>query len=74
MRSGLSGEVKRATLEDVQDRLRYLSRKRKDASKVETLDLDKRLDERKEEEERTREEKRRKRNEKRRSKKQQDDW
>jgi U4/U6.U5 tri-snRNP component SNU23 len=64
MRSGQSGEVKRATLEDVQDRLRYLSRKRKEASKVDRRD----------EEERAREEKRKKRNEKRRAKKQEDEW
>ncbi|KAJ4295124.1 U4/U6.U5 snRNP associated protein [Kalmusia sp. IMI 367209] len=72
--TGQSMDVKRATLEDVRERLRYLSRKRKEAAQVEDLDLDKRLDKRREEEEREREEKRRKRNEKRRSRKQQDDW
>jgi len=71
---GETGEVVRATLEDVRSRLVYLARKRKEASKGEELNLDKRLDQRREEEEREREEKRRKRNEKRRSKKKQDDW
>lgn len=64
----------KATLDDVRERLRYLSRKRKEESRVDETDLDKRLEKHKEEEEREREEKRRKRNEKRRSKKQQDDW
>lgn len=56
-------------MKDVHERLRWLSRKRREESKVEELDLDKRLEKRKEEEEREREEKRRKRNEKRRAKK-----
>ncbi|KAF2247869.1 hypothetical protein BU26DRAFT_605441 [Trematosphaeria pertusa] len=73
-RSGQSAEVVKATLDDVRERLRYLSRKRKEESRVDETDLDKRLEKHKEEEEREREEKRRKRNEKRRSKKQQDDW
>lgn len=66
--TGQSGEVKRATLEEVKDRLQWLARKRDEqkeaASKV--IDLDKRLNVRKEEEEAEREEKRRKRREKRR--------
>jgi U4/U6.U5 tri-snRNP component SNU23 len=72
--AGIRFEVERATLEDVRNRLRWLSRKRKEASQGEELDLNTRLEARKEEEEKAREEKRRKRNEKRRSKKQQDDW
>lgn len=68
-RAGLELSVKRATLEDVRERLRYLSRKRKEESRVEVLDLDTRLDERRAQEEKEREEKRRKRNEKRRAKK-----
>jgi U4/U6.U5 tri-snRNP component SNU23 len=71
---GTSFAVERADLEMVRERLRWLSRKRKEAMKPEILDLDQRLDERRAEEEKEREEKRRKRNEKRRSKKQQDDW
>lgn len=73
-RAGQSGDVVRATLDDVRSRLRYLSRKRKEENRVEVLDLDQRLELRKEEEDKEREEKRRKRNEKRRSKKQIDDW
>ena len=73
-RAGISLDVERANVEMVRERLRWLSRKRKEASKVEVLDLDQRLDERRAEEEKEREEKRRKRNEKRRSKKKEDDW
>lgn len=70
--TGQSMEVKRATLEEVRERLRYLNRKRKEAMQKEEVDLDKRLDQRREEEEREREAKRQKRNEKRRAKK--DEW
>ncbi|KAF1952465.1 hypothetical protein CC80DRAFT_507940 [Byssothecium circinans] len=72
--AGISFDVERATVEQVRERLRWLSRKRREEERGEEMDLDTRLDKRKEEDEREREEKRRKRNEKRRSKKQQDDW
>ncbi|KAF2690156.1 hypothetical protein K458DRAFT_412975 [Lentithecium fluviatile CBS 122367] len=71
---GATFDVERADVSMVRERLRYLARKRKEASRPEILDLDKRLEERKVEEEKEREEKRRKRNEKRRSKKQQEEW
>lgn len=70
--TGQSIEVKKATLQDVRERLRYLNRKRKEAMVKEEVDLDKRLDQRKEEEAKEREAKRHKRNEKRRAKK--DEW
>lgn len=70
--TGQSIEVKKATLEDVRERLRYLNRKRKEAMVKEEVDLDRRLHQRKEEEEREREEKRQKRNDRRRAKK--DEW
>ena len=71
--TGQSMEVRRATLEEVRERLRYLNRKRKEAMQKEELDLDTRLGQRREEEEREREAKRQKRNEKRRAKKK-DEW
>jgi U4/U6.U5 tri-snRNP component SNU23 len=64
--TGESGEVKRATLEDVMERLEYLKRKRDDEKAREVVDLSARIEVAKEQEEREREEKRRKRNEKRR--------
>lgn len=65
--TGQSGEVKRATLEEVRERLEWLKRKREEERRVEgAVELGERLERRKEEEEREREEKRRKRNERRR--------
>lgn len=66
--TGQSGEVKRATLEEVQERLEWLARKRREEREGvgNVVDLGKRLEARKEVEERERDEKRRKRNEKRR--------
>ena len=66
--TGQSGEVKRATVEEVRERLEWLSRKRREEREGvgNVVDLGKRLEMRKEVEEREREEKRRKRNEKRR--------
>lgn len=64
--TGQTGEVKRATLDDVMDRLAYLKRKRDEEKAKDTIDLGTRLDIAREQEEREREEKRRKRNEKRR--------
>lgn len=65
---GQTGEVKRATLEEVKERLEWLVvKKNKEKEGVgNVVDLGKRLEVRKEVEEREREEKRRKRNEKRR--------
>lgn len=65
---GESGEVKKATLEEVRARLAWLAeKKRQEAAGAESVvDLQKRLGIRKEEEEAEREEKRRKRREKRR--------
>lgn len=66
--TGQSGEVRRATLEEVRERLAYLVRRREEekigADTV--VDLGERLVKRGEEEEKLREEKRRKRNERRR--------
>jgi len=64
--SGQTGEVQRATLQDVIDRFEYLKRKREEEKARETIDLTTRLDIAKEEEEAARAEKRRLRNEKRR--------
>ncbi|KAL9599401.1 MAG: hypothetical protein Q9219_003838 [cf. Caloplaca sp. 3 TL-2023] len=66
--TGQSGEVKRATLEEVRERLEWLAqRKREEAESTEKVtDLGERLEKREEEMEREREEKRRKRREKRR--------
>lgn len=64
--TGESGEVRRATLEEVQERFEYLKRKRDEELKRDTIDLGTRIEVAKEQEEREREEKRRKRNEKRR--------
>ena len=65
---GESGEVRKATVEEVRARLAWLAEeKRKEKEEVDgVVDLDKRLEARKEEEDREREEKRRKRREKRR--------
>ncbi|KAL6707752.1 U4/U6.U5 snRNP associated protein [Coniothyrium glycines] len=70
--TGQSGEVRRATLEEVRDRLRYLKRKRDEDMMLEVTDLDARLAMNKEKLEQEAEEKRRLRNEKRRAKKQTD--
>lgn len=64
--TGQTGEVKRATLEDVKERLAYLKRKRDEEKERETVDLGARLDIARETEEAERAERRRKRNEKRR--------
>jgi len=65
---GQSGEVKRATLEEVRERLEWLAQKRREENEGvgNVVDLGKRLEARKDEEERERAEKREKRNEKRR--------
>lgn len=63
---GQTGEVKRASLQDVRDRLAWLKRKQDEEKDAEVIDLDKRLEVRAEQDDREREEKRRKRNEKRR--------
>lgn len=68
--TGQTGEVKRATLQDVVDRLDYLKRKRDEEKERETVDLGTRLEIAKDTEEKEREERRRKRNEKRRRKSQ----
>lgn len=64
--TGESGEVKRATLKEVEERFEYLKRKRDEEAARDTIDLQTRITVAKEQEEREREEKRRKRNEKRR--------
>ena len=65
---GQTGEVKRATLEEVRERLQWLAQKRRNEKEgvEDVVDLQKRLELRKDTDEREREEKRRKRNEKRR--------
>lgn len=65
---GESGDVKKATLEEVRARLAWLAEKKRqeEAGAEAVVDLEKRLEMRKEEEEAEREEKRRKRREKRR--------
>lgn len=70
--TGQSGEVRRATLEEVRDRLRYLKRKRDEDKFLEVTDLDARLAMSKEALEHEAQEKRRLRNEKRRAKKKTD--
>jgi U4/U6.U5 tri-snRNP component SNU23 len=70
--TGQSGEVHRATLQEVRDRLRYLKRKRDEDKFLEVTDLDARLAMNKEKLEQEAEEKRRLRNEKRRAKKKTD--
>ena len=69
--TGQSGEVRKATLEEVRERLAWLARKKREAEEEEalggkTIDLEKRLEVRMEQDEREREEKRAKRREKRR--------
>ncbi|MCJ1429833.1 hypothetical protein MMC29_007748 [Sticta canariensis] len=66
--TGQSGEVKRATLDEVKERLTWLAHRRQEEQEAMSngVDLAKRLEVRVAEEEREREEKRRKRNERRR--------
>ena len=64
--TGQSGEVRRATLEEVRERLDWLKRRREEEKEGEVVELGKRLEVRMGEDEREREERRRKRNEKRR--------
>ena len=63
---GQSGEVKKASVEEVRDRLAWLKRKMEEEKATDIVDLRTRLEKRGEEEEREREEKRRKRRERRR--------
>lgn len=64
---GESGEVRKATLEEVRERLEYLKRKRDEEQKeLNLVDLQERIKNREDEDEKKREEKRRKRREKRR--------
>ncbi|KAB8349478.1 hypothetical protein FH972_023505 [Carpinus fangiana] len=63
---GQTGEVKRATLDDVKARLAWLVRKKKEEKDMESIDLGKRIEMQREQDAMEREEKRRKRNEKRR--------
>ena len=64
---GETGEVRRATVEEVRERLAYLKRKRdEEAKEANLVDLKERLQTREQEEERRKEERRRKRREKRR--------
>ncbi|GAB1193645.1 hypothetical protein APSETT444_002866 [Aspergillus pseudonomiae] len=81
--TGQSGEVTRATVEDVRQRLRLLAHQKRVREEEERrawqLDLGARLQEREEQEAKEREEKRRKRNEKRRKggdgiKQEEDSW
>ncbi|KAL9100708.1 MAG: hypothetical protein Q9163_003953 [Psora crenata] len=66
--TGQSGEVRKATLEEVRDRLEWLARKKREERQGigDVVELGKRLEVRQEMEEKEREEKRRKRREKRR--------
>ena len=64
--TGESGEVRKATLEEVKERFEWLKRKREEEKAREVVDLEGRIEVAREVEEREREEKRRKRNEKRR--------
>jgi U4/U6.U5 tri-snRNP component SNU23 len=70
--TGQSGEVHRATVQEVRDRLRYLKRKRDEDKFLEVTDLDARLAMNKDKAEQEAEEKRRLRNEKRRARKKAD--
>ena len=64
--TGESGEVRKATLEEVKERFEWLKRKREEEKAKEIVDLDTRIEAAQEADEREREERRRKRNEKRR--------
>ncbi|KAF1911155.1 hypothetical protein BDU57DRAFT_462184 [Ampelomyces quisqualis] len=70
--TGQSGEVRRATVEEVRERLRYLKRKRDEDKFQEVTDLDTRLAMNRDKIEQDAQERRRKRNEKRRAKKNND--
>jgi U4/U6.U5 tri-snRNP component SNU23 len=70
--TGQSGEVRRATLDEVRERLRYLKRKRDEDKFQDVVDLDTRLAMNRDKIEEEAEERRRKRNEKRRAKKKND--
>jgi U4/U6.U5 tri-snRNP component SNU23 len=82
--TGQSGEVVRATLQDVRDRLEILKQKKREREEEDKrmgeVDLDARLQKTEEIEEKEREERRRKRNEKRRKggangvKREEDEW
>jgi U4/U6.U5 tri-snRNP component SNU23 len=63
---GQSGEVRKATLEEVKERLAWLKRKRDEEKSSSIVDLRARLEKQIEDEERAKEEKRRKRRERRR--------
>lgn len=64
--TGQTGQVKKASAQEVRDRLAWLKRKMEEEERDKVLDLSTRLETAREKEEREREEKRRKRNEKRR--------
>lgn len=66
--TGQTGEVRRATLEEVRERLRWLAQKKREEAEGlgDVIDLGKRLEVRQEVEDKEREEKRQKRREKRR--------
>ena len=64
--TGQSGEVRKATLVEVRERLAWLRRKREEEREGDVVELGTRLEVRGKEMEREREEKRRRRNEKRR--------
>src|ERR1700753_851671 len=66
MNVGESGEVRRASAEEVRERLKWLKRKIEEDKKDEIINLEERLQVAQERDEREREEKRRKRREKRR--------
>lgn len=78
--TGQSGEVKRATLQDVKDRIEYLKQKKRaraeEEKKLAELDINERIKKAENVERSEREEKRRKRNEKRRKGgvKEEDEW
>ena len=71
--TGETGQVKRATLEEVKERFEYLKRKRDEERAREVVDLTTRIEVAKEADEKLREERRQRRNEKRRKKKTEDD-
>lgn len=66
MAVGESGSVRKATLEEVRERLKWLKRKIEEEKHEEVINLDERIQNAQEREDKEREEKRRKRNEKRR--------
>jgi len=67
--TGQTGEVRRAGVREVRERLMYLKRKIDDEKSEEVIDLDARLDKARDAEEAEREKKRRRRNERRRKNK-----